>query len=162
MKRKAQLEIMGLAIVVILISLIMLFVVRFVVLKEPKEYRKDYAEFDVSYSFVNTIINTNAPDCFDLSFTELFKDCESSHIVNCGFSYPDSCDYIEDKVGDILSQTLGMQSLNYEFIAYRNNNESDTIITPIIGGGGCPTYRKSAPQPISYGGQIILINLYVC
>jgi len=160
MKKRAQLEIMGLAIVVILISLIVLFVVRFVVLREPKEYRKEYTEFDISYSFVNTLMNTNIPDCYDLSFTELFKDCESAKIVNC-IGYPDSCDYIKEKLEDILNQTLGMQNLNYEFIAYRNNNETDPIIAPII-RGGCPTYRKSAPQPISVGGRIILLNLYVC
>ena len=150
---------MGLAIVVILISLIVLFVVRFVVLREPKEYRKEYTEFDISYSFVNTLMNTNAPDCFDVSFTELFKDCESPVIINCGGKT--SCAYLKDTLPVILNQTLGIQNLNYEFIAYRNNNETDKIIDPII-RGGCPTYRTSAPQPISVGGRIIQLNLYVC
>jgi len=157
--KKAQFEIMGLAIVVILISLIVLFVVRFVVLKEPEQYRKEYTEFDISYSFVNTLMNTNVPDCYDLSFTELFKDAESALIINCGGM--NSKAYLEQSIADILNQTLGVQNLNYEFIAYRNNDEADAIIDPII-RGGCPTYRKSAPQPISAGGRIILVNLYVC
>jgi hypothetical protein len=157
--KKAQFEIMGLAIVVILISLIVLFVVRFVVLKEPTDLRKEYTEFDISYSFVNTLMNTNVPDCYGLSFTELFKDCESSLIVNCGGIT--SCSYIKETLPNILNQSLGIQNLNYEFTAYRNNDESDIIIDPVI-KGGCPTYRKSAPQPISSGGQIILLNLYVC
>lgn len=158
--KKGQLEIMGLAIVVILISLIVLFVVRFIVLREPKDYRKEYTEFDISYSFVNTLMNTNSPDCYDLSFTELFKDCKSARVVNCGGD--SSCDYLEEILPDILNKTLGVQSINYEFIAYRNNDEADTLIGKIVGGGGCPTYRRAAPQPISVGGQIIQLNLYVC
>jgi len=150
---------MGLAIVVILISLIILFVVRYVVLKEPKEIRKDYTDFDISYSFVNTLMNTNVPDCYDLTFTELFKDCESALIVNCGGM--NSCEYLNSILPYILTQTLGVQNINYEFLAYRNNDESDTIIPPII-RGGCTESRTSAPQPISIGGRIIMLNLYVC
>jgi hypothetical protein len=86
--KKAQFEIMGLAVVVILISLIILFVVRYIVLQEPKEIRKEYSDFDISYSFINALMNTNIPACNDVTFTELFKDCDSSNIINCGGMNP--------------------------------------------------------------------------
>ncbi len=163
MKKKAQLEIMGLAVVVILISLIVLFVVKFVVLREPKEIRKEYTEFDVSYSFINTLVNTNSPDCSGLTFTELFKDCASPLTVNCGSFYADSCEYIEAKVTDMLSEALGKRQMSYSFMAYKNNDESVRVIDPITAGGGCPLYRKSAPQPLpAGGGGIINLRLDVC
>lgn len=160
MKKKSQLEIMGLAVIVILISLIVLFVVRFVVLKEPSQVREEYTEFDVSYSFINTLVNANVPNCSDVSFKELFQDCAFSEIINCNGNT--SCEYIEYELPIILNKSLGIQKMNYEFIAYRGNNESDTIIDPIKGGDNCTPSRKSAPQPLSVRGQIINLNLYVC
>ena len=160
MKKKSQLEIMGLAVIVILISLIILFVVRFVVLKEPSQVRKEYTEFDVSYSFINTLVNTNIPNCSDVSFKELFQDCALSQIIDCNGNT--SCQYIKFELPRILNKTLGIQKINYEFISYIGDNESDQIINPIKGGENCTSYKKAAPQPLSARGQIINLNLYVC
>ena len=109
--RKSQMEIMGLAIVVILITLIMLFVVRFVVLRQPAEYKKEFTQTELASNIINTLLKTNAPDCSDLTFTELFQDCAEGQSVSCNSDVPNSCSYIEAKTNYILDNTLKTGSL---------------------------------------------------
>jgi len=90
----------------------------------------------------------------------LIKDCAIMQVINCGGL--NSCNYTREKIEYMLNQTLSMQYINYKFIAYRGDDEGDTIFDPITQGGGCPGSRQAAPQPIPAKGQIIHINLYVC
>ena len=153
--RKSQMEIMGLAIVVILITLIMLFVVRFVVLRQPAEYKKEFTQTELASNIINTLLKTNAPDCSDLTFTELFQDCAEGQSVSCNSDVPNSCSYIEAKTNYILDNTLKKWNIGYEFNAFTSTEN-------IFQLGSCPGEKKSKRYPIPTSMLTLYITLDIC
>ena len=56
--RKSQMEVLGLAIVVVLILVATIFVVRFFVLKTPTDYRKGFISAELASNILNTFLKT--------------------------------------------------------------------------------------------------------
>tara|TARA_B100000315_G_C14425095_1_gene517425 strand:- start:7 stop:633 length:627 start_codon:yes stop_codon:yes gene_type:complete len=90
MKRRAQTEIMGLAIVIILIVIGMTFVIRFIIAEEPVDYKKDFTHSELATNMLNTFLETTSKGCKQLSMTELLQNCGAtssgstpSEQINC-------------------------------------------------------------------------------
>ena len=172
-QKKSQMEIMGLAIIVILISIGLLFYVTFIVGEEPDNIKKDYEPSAIGSNFINTLLNTNAPECANTQFDTLFIDCSTNKRIGqigggnipCGAKY--SCLYLQEKVEELLEDTLGEIGYEYQFIATTNkdNEAEDQILTPI--GNECTgTGRKARSQPLPTFPQgrkrDLYLFLYVC
>jgi len=132
-KRKSQMEIMGLAIVVVLIVLGMLFVVRFFVNKEPADYKAKFTQKQLAQNIVTAFLNTKTSNCYGMSITELLQDCGQSQSVTCGDG-TGSCLYVRGAATTILSQTLDQWNLKYYFQVY-SDNPSNPIFVPL--GADC-------------------------
>ena len=104
--KKGQMEIMGLAIVVILMVSGMLFAVKFVLFKPETTYRKDYTNTQLAANMLNTLLNTNT-NCNDVTIGELLQDAsrDTSYIDCSGIS---SQDYVQDVVEGLLGNTLSI------------------------------------------------------
>ncbi len=85
MVKKAQMEIMGLAIVVVLLILGMLFAVKFVLFKPQQTYRKEYTTTQLAANTLNTLLNTHTT-CNRMSVSELLQDAskDTYNINDCG------------------------------------------------------------------------------
>jgi hypothetical protein len=96
MKKKSQTEIMGLAIIIILIIVGATFVIRFIISKEPADYKKDFTHAELAINMINTFLETTSESCKKLSMTELLQDCgaTSGISINCGCIDP-RMDYCE-------------------------------------------------------------------
>ena len=98
---------MGLAIIVILISLGIFFVIQFVVLKEPSSIKKTYTQTQSAANLLNSMLKTTTKDCLGTSISQLLQDCivhfniDQSQII-CENNNR-SCEYINNTIKYILN-----------------------------------------------------------
>lgn len=171
--KKSQTEIMGLAIIVILVAFGLVFMMKYMATNKPTEYQKEYLYAELSSNIINTLLKTTVDDCLQLSFADLYRDCAEnppSGSIDCrGFSSPNSCSYSRTQTEEVLDKTLEEWNINYEFIVY---TEEQTILNSIWDGGnsikssdGClgekKSKRYSIPAPSTVDGTVY-IKLDVC
>jgi len=132
-KNKAQMEIMGLALIVILVTLAVLFAVQFIILREPSEARKEFVHKELASNTVSTLLDTDT-ECNKFSISSLLIDCAEDQIIDCGTK--DSCEYAHDTIEKILEDTLSSWGKEYYFTVKINNktvHDLDSIGTPCLG-----------------------------
>ena len=109
--RKSQMEILGLAIVVVLILVATIFVIRFLVLRTPTNYRAGFVSSELASNMRNTFLKTAAKDCSQLTMTELLQDCAQGRSITCDNSQ-DSCKFVESTAKKIFEATLEKWNIN--------------------------------------------------
>lgn len=175
LKKKAQMEIMGLAIIVILLALIMFFVIKFVVLKEPSETKKTFQYSEYASNIVSALLETDVT-CLGqkVSMSELFRNCAQFETYDCIddiseplFAGPDSCEKLNRTIATILGGTLDSWNTNYRFESYVVGDSGVTIsnFTGNFQGAnpqGCDGMSSQAelyPLPLNPGTVLILLNV---
>ena len=149
-------EIIGLAIVIILITLAMIFVVRFVVIKKPAEFKKAFTQTELASNMVNTFLKTTSRDCNGLSMTELLQDCAQSQAIYCENGMV-SCRYVNETASLVFADTLESWNIGYEFKAYLEEQN------PILGQGkACIGEKKSKLFPIPTAARTLYVKLDIC
>ena len=151
--RKAQTEIMGLAIVIILIILGMTFLIRFMMSKEPIEYKKEFTQAELASNTLNTFLETTSNDC-GLSMAEILQNCGQGGGI-CG---EDSCEYVKRIARDeIFKNTLDEWNIAYEFrVFFDENNQKITLGTACVGS------KKSKTFPIPTSAGTLSVRLDIC
>ena len=105
-------EIMGLVVIVILITLGLFFVVKFIITKQPSEIKKSYTRTETAANILNTLLKTTAEDCYGMTVKDLLVDCAKSdnietNQVKCENTDQDySCEYVLDITKTIFDETL--------------------------------------------------------
>ncbi|NOZ80662.1 MAG: hypothetical protein GXP63_03220 [DPANN group archaeon] len=169
--KKAQMEMMGLVIIVILITMIFLFVVKFDISKEPATQRKDFIHSELAANTLNAILKMDSR-CDKLSMTELFQDCgRGAPMVgktkvqcdNTG-SPQDSCLAINSTVLAILNQTLFMQQISYNFTVKSTTEPDQNYLTlsQVHRGDSCSKSRKTEVYPIPLDPKTMFVRLEIC
>lgn len=157
--KKSQAEIVGLVIIVLLITIGLLFVVKFVVLREPSDLKKTFVHSELASNMVNVLLKTTT-DCKGSSVTELFQDCAVFERIDCNDdNIPDSCEKVNETIEWILTKSLENWNKQYEFRAYIPGNE------PISSYGSCDEKadRESKTYPIPTDmGSTLFIKLDIC
>ena len=149
-------EILGLAIVVVLILVATIFVVRFLVLKAPTEYRKGFVSSEIASNMLNTLLKTAAKDCSQLTITELLQDCAQAKSITCD-NGQDSCKFVESTANHIFDQTFDKWNMKYEFLAYTDVN------APLIKlGKPCKADKRSKIFPIPISAATMYTKLDIC
>ncbi len=154
--KRAQMEILGLAIVVVLILVATIFIVRFLVLKSPTEYRSGFVSSELASNTLNTFLKTSAAECSQLTMTELLQDCARAESITCD-NGQGSCSFVNSTAISILSRTLGSWGMRYEFLAY-----TDSKLTLINIGQQCRGEKKSKLFPIPATTTTIYAKLDIC
>ncbi|MFH1317146.1 MAG: hypothetical protein ABII01_06505 [Candidatus Woesearchaeota archaeon] len=185
-KRKGQMEIMGLVIIIVLLSLGMLFVVKFTILDEKESIKKPFKSKQEIANFVNAFRLTTIEECNYASIEHLLVDCADrilsincdSSINNCKSS--DNCAsdtdnfecFIHDK---FLADTLDTWKVNYRLRFFLDDGGDDIIklaradvpecSNENVGGSEAKPYTKleSDVKPIPLGpGPNIFVEINVC
>ena len=79
--KRAQMEIMGLAIIIILVILGLLFGLKYLQ-KKPTEFQQEFEQKTLATSFLNTMLGTTSL-CHKATFRELVQDCAQGGTVQC-------------------------------------------------------------------------------
>ena len=185
-QKKAQMEMVGLVVIVILITLGMLFMATFALKSEPQ--KKIFTRKGLAYSTMSAIMKTTVSgkaDCVQ-EYQGLENPKIGEDIIDDCAKYPDSggylyncigpiskkpersCEFLHEMTRYLLNQTLGKWNKNYEFrsqlITFQDSQPED-IIDPIQAGGGCPKYKErdsSGLFPINTEAGLVENVLYLC
>ena len=121
--KKAQIEIVGLVIIIILIIIGMAFVFGFITDHGSVEYKKQFTQTEIASNTLSTFLRTTS-GCKELSMTELLQDCSQNQIVVC--SEQNSCEYVTAATEQIFDDTLEKWNIDYEFKVF-----NDTLLAAI-------------------------------
>lgn len=163
-------EIMGLAIVIVLITLGVLFVVRFGVLRQTGGgIKESYTETQLAANMVNSLLKSSAENCFGHSIAALLQDCASTPpgttpAIICPTGQ-NSCEYAQLVATYVLENTLDIWNREYEFKACLWNYDaqectSDTFIDPI--GTVCRGSRERKSIQLHTRRGELVVRLDIC
>jgi len=168
-------EIMGLVIIVILISISMIFVIRFVIMEEPGEFKKEFTQKQLSANFVNTLLGTTNAACHNLNFRELIQDCVGGEEVCCKYTsscIETSCQFLKGEtnsghgISNILKGFLDTKKIRYYFsVKDGMDNIKEGLEYSYNNQGHCPGGKFGKPFAVptdSSGANIVLIKLDIC
>ncbi|MBD3361302.1 hypothetical protein GF358_00765 [Candidatus Woesearchaeota archaeon] len=110
---KAQMEILGLAIVVVLISLALLFAVQFFLLKPSVDVVKPVKESFLASNFLNSCLGASTV-CYDRNIKELLQDCALGGALSCPGGL-NSCFFARQEIEKMLDASLGFWKKDYFF-----------------------------------------------
>jgi len=182
--KKAQAEMIGLVIIVILITLGMLFMARFALKADPE--KKVFTRKGLAYSTMSAIekVEVNCYQSGDISPTtlsiglELIDDCAkhyntpssdymcASEPPGSGISpeYKHACDFITDLVTEMLNETLNLWGKNYQFSSVLVSGNGQELIMVENGGCRATSDRDSSGLFPIYVKDVGLVEntLYLC
>lgn len=166
--KKAQMEIIGLVVIVILISLGMLFLVQFAL--QEKADSGSFTRKGLAFSTMSTLMKTTV-ECREeekvLSLRELLAECAEDQDVRAPFTRTcdgrESCEKFKTISEDLLQTTLGSWGKRYELSAtLRGGSLFDSPI--IATAGGCAERERDTSGSFAHptdAGTITSI-LYLC
>lgn len=178
--KKAQAEMIGLVVIVILLTVGMLFMAQFALNQDQD--KKTFTRKGLAYSTMSAIMKAELT-CEDsrsgstkiLSIEQdLLEDC-AEHYASMGsssYTYSDyqcsglhSCEFLNQEVEFILNETLGQWSKNYQLqSSFVSGTNEDQLI--YVDNGGCKASSErdsSVPFLIYLKGQgLIESTLYLC
>jgi len=174
--RKAQLEILGLVIIVMLILLGIVFAIKYVVLAPPSSLRQDFLKTQLAANMISSMLSTTTNECYsDTDITDLIIDCYKipSNRMICE-NNKQSCEYLSDTIEHMLDATLKKWNKNYEFLIcdWDDDNEMCMTGTKIVDfknplNKGCQgddvtnLEQKQVPLPIE-GGEERFVLMTIC
>ena len=166
--KKAQMEIMGLVIIVILVALGMLFAIKFFVFKEPSETKQKFTYEQQTSNMLSAMLKTNV--CKGKETVEsLLIDCVEGETIICDDSQS-SCEKANETIAIIFSDTLeGPWKQDYEFSVVKKSPSGS--LDPDIPFSQFPKNninmcsgrsKKAAVQPLPIRTGTMVIKLNIC
>lgn len=158
--KKSQMEILGLAIVVVIILLAMFYVFKFISFQKPSQTRNDFVSLELASDTVNAFLKTTSRDCSQLSMTELLQDCAEGTGFRCDDpASSDSCKYMQSTADEIFGKTLRAWKIKYMFTAYYSYDKSKVLAKS---GEACPGEKILTIYPIPISTGQINVELDIC
>ncbi|HIH04627.1 TPA: hypothetical protein HA281_04755 [Candidatus Woesearchaeota archaeon] len=149
-------EILGLAIVVVLLILGLVFVIKFVALKKPSTLKKDVVESQVASNYLSTYLSTSVQECSGLSTTELLQDCAAQGGITCQDGET-SCEKPREVAAFIFNQTFDQWKWKYEMSAFLGERSSLFTL-----GTACPGQKRSKTFPLPTRAGTLYVKLDIC
>ncbi|MFH1133842.1 MAG: hypothetical protein V1735_05080 [Nanoarchaeota archaeon] len=154
--KKAQTEILGLALVIVLISLGLLFVVQFLVNKQPEGSREDYLDSQLANHFLSAVLVTQSADCKGKLLRDVAIACADGNYLTCNGGET-ACEYFNVTVAQIIAQSLVVWKQDFELWI---NVSGDDMYHNL--NGTCKSWRRATfPLQTQTRGTLIA-DLKIC
>lgn len=173
--RKSQMEIMGLLVIIILLSISMLFAVNYMIHKKPSTAEKKFTESQMASNILSSILKTSTPSdeddhlyCSKVDFTDLLKDCAEFQSIMCKTEY--SCDYARTHITEMLEKTLAKWGRAYRFKAWNAADEAHPLVyienlgcnETSIGPDRLYSGREVKISPIPLNPGTLMVQFDIC
>ncbi len=178
--KKGQMEVVGLVIIVILITLGLLFLAQFALKDKPE--KKIFTRKGLAYSTISAVMRTTVPagTCMNeagqpvgdpLSLgKDILEACTQVQLAGGRYQCQgqNSCEFFRETTNQLLQGTLGAWNKRYDFSAVVLFGEAEPqplFENPIENKGGCEQAREidAAEQPIPLtGGGLVRATLRLC
>ncbi len=155
--KRSQMEIMGLMIIVLILSLALLFVIKIVFTKKSSDITQSYETSKLVESFVNTLLQTSSGCTSDTTIQYLLIDCAKNPFSGGSITCDDgreSCTFVNETIATILQSTIdmwGFKEAGYEFVAVAPPNQqivyySSGNLSASLGGETTPFSLRLYPS----------------
>lgn len=158
-------ELMGLAIVVMLIAVGMFFAMKYTLFQKPPEIKNPYVQSELATTFVNTLLSTSTEECkVYTTMKDLFGDCTAPEEARQKCVDTRSYCVVAEEVirTKILPKTLDTWGKKYEFAVIDEKLQSN-YMEPINKDCGLGAERGKAglfPIPARHG--TVNVKLSIC
>ena len=154
--KKSQMEIMGLAIVIVISVIAITFFVVYSMNQKPPTFRTGFISAELSNNVVYTYLDTASATCSGYTMTELLQDCVQSNAIICDDG-KNSCEYAAATAKAIFSKTIEEWKYTYYFSA---KLESSPPFMQI--GKPCPGSKVGKPYSLPTEAGTITVLLDIC
>jgi hypothetical protein len=160
--KRAQMEIFGLVVIVILLAIGLLFAI-IILTKTPTREVQRVKESVQAANFLNTMMSTTSVGCGKRSARELLQNCALATKEWVGATEcengQNTCELFRSMVAEMLTKTLGEWGKNYRF--YITGTEAAEEIK--IEAGPCEGEREgSTRQEKIRPGLDVEVTLHLC
>ena len=153
--KRAQMEIMGLAIIFILVIFGVLFGIRFVLKKPDADIRGGYQESTLAANMLTAIRGTTT-DCNDATVEQLLQDCASEKAISCDGKT--SCAKADKVLEQIFKETIDVWGRSYNFSITGTFDVSQIS----FGQGDCSGEKEVKTHPVPTRAGTIVLRLEIC
>lgn len=163
--KKSQTEILGLAIVVVLVILGLALYFRFSFVLGQDNDLEIVTDSVLAENIIGSMLKTNTGCIQGQDFKGLIISCSENHNMP-GFAYTCSngawyCDFLKDKVEEILNSSLrAIEKNDYSFSVKYEMNQAEVIDINQFGDSCQERETAIYPLPTSLGN--ILVRLSIC
>jgi hypothetical protein len=111
--KKGQIEMFGLAVIVILISLGFFIFVSFKSQQNPDNPQKEFTNDKMANDFVLSILDVSVQGCEEFSVKDLIIDCSRDHRLECNGRK--SCIAVNESINIMLNRTFMAREMKFRF-----------------------------------------------
>ncbi|MBI4145003.1 hypothetical protein HY493_02250 [Candidatus Woesearchaeota archaeon] len=155
MPKQGQMEILGLAVIVVLILMGVLFAIQFVLKAPAAQIEQQYKESQLAAGLLTTMLGTTS-DCRGASVTELLQDCAVFKSLEC--PHDDSCGEAGYAINTMLSGTLQQWRRAYRFRIKGAYNAEQIAAS----WGDCSGEIESNTNPVPTTVGTLQVTLDLC
>ena len=154
--KKSQMEIMGLAVVIVIAIIAITFFVVYSMSTKSSNIRTGFITAELSNNLVYTYLDTASESCKGNTMTQLMKDCVESNSIECDDG-KNSCDYATSVAQEIFDKTIESWNYTYYFFAKVESNSPFMQI-----GNICPGSKVGKPYVLPTEAGSITVVLDIC
>ena len=142
-QKRGQVEIMGIALVVILITIGIVFVAKYSA-KEPKKTQEEFQRRELPKTIITSLVEVRST-CNNEKMSDVMQDCALAKQFSCD-GFADSCVYLQTTLKTILDDMLGRFKYDYQ-LQLSAEGQGNLVTAQSDGFGECATF-ETAIQPL--------------